>query len=254
MKNQYFGDINDYMKYSLLRLLGGDGQLGIAICWALTEDDGGFDGRRTRYLAQPDRWEMHDAVIFCLLREEVLRRGNRSVSVIEQADVLQNCSYFDEIIRDEEHLRDAYFEEFFRFAEDADFVFFDPDNGLDVKSVPRGGRGSSKYVYQHEVETAYASGHTILLYQHFPRQPRDSFINNMIRRFRDLEGIRRVISYSTSHVVFLLLPQPRHEELLLSNTKEVERNWGSRIRVKNHRIPCRSGAGKGTSGNADSIS
>jgi len=26
MKNQYFGDINDYKKYSLLRLLGGHGQ------------------------------------------------------------------------------------------------------------------------------------------------------------------------------------------------------------------------------------
>jgi len=236
MKNQYFGDINDYLKYSLLRLLGGNGQLDIAICWALTEDDGGLNGKRIQYLEEPDTWGGYDAAIFWLLREEVLRKANRSVSAIEQADVLKNCTYFGEIIRDDANLRESYFEAFFRFAEGADFVFFDPDNGLNVKSVPRGGRGSSKYVYQDEIETAYDSGHTVLLYQHFPRQPRDSFVEGMVERFGTLEGVRRAVSYRSPHVVFLLLPQPRHEKLLLSKTKEVARNWGNRIRIGNHPI------------------
>ncbi len=146
MKNQYFGDLNDYLKYSLLRLLGGNGLLEIAICWALTEDDGSLNGKRIKYLEQPDAWGRHDAAIFRLLRDEVLHRGNRRVSAIEQANVLKNCRYFRKIMNDEASSRELYFEEFFRFAEGADFVFFDPDNGLNVKSVPRGKKGSSKYV------------------------------------------------------------------------------------------------------------
>ena len=58
MKNQYFGDINDYKKYSLLRLLGGQGQIKTAICWVLTEDDNRTDGSKIKYLEQPDKWHL----------------------------------------------------------------------------------------------------------------------------------------------------------------------------------------------------
>ena len=40
MKNQYFGDINDYRKYGLLRLIAKKTGLKIGICWMLTPDDG----------------------------------------------------------------------------------------------------------------------------------------------------------------------------------------------------------------------
>ena len=40
MKNQYLGDINDYRKQGLLRLLSGMGELKTGVCWMLTPDDG----------------------------------------------------------------------------------------------------------------------------------------------------------------------------------------------------------------------
>ena len=39
MKNQYFGDINDYRKYGLLRILSTYGPIKTAVCWMLTPDD-----------------------------------------------------------------------------------------------------------------------------------------------------------------------------------------------------------------------
>ncbi len=39
MKNQYFGDVNNYRKYGLLRRLAGDGEVSIGICWMLTPND-----------------------------------------------------------------------------------------------------------------------------------------------------------------------------------------------------------------------
>ena len=35
MKNQYFGDINDYRKYGLLRILTNGGEVDTAVCWML---------------------------------------------------------------------------------------------------------------------------------------------------------------------------------------------------------------------------
>lgn len=236
MKNQYFGDVNDYVKYGLLRLLGGNGHLGLAVCWVLTRDDSMIDGRRVGYLKQPDTWQKYDPQLFCHLRDEVIDKGNRRVSVIEEADVLKNCRFFDEQMQDDGDKRDDYFERFFRFAEGVDFVFFDPDNGLGVKSVPRGKKGSSKYVYRDELETAYNHGYSILLYQHFPRRPREPFIRDIVRQFRGLKGIRWVVSFSSSHVVFLLFPQPHHENVLHSNAIQVANSWGNMMQVKIHRV------------------
>ena len=39
MKNQYFGDINDYRKYGLLRVLCNRGEIETAVCWMLATDD-----------------------------------------------------------------------------------------------------------------------------------------------------------------------------------------------------------------------
>ena len=75
MKDQYFGDINDYRKYSLLRLLGGPGALETVVCWALTEGDGRSDGGRIRYLNDPNQWRKHDPMVFDCLRERVAGEG-----------------------------------------------------------------------------------------------------------------------------------------------------------------------------------
>lgn len=45
MKHQYFGDVNDYRKYGLLRTLAKD-DIHILINWMLTPNDGSADGRR----------------------------------------------------------------------------------------------------------------------------------------------------------------------------------------------------------------
>ena len=56
MKNQYFGDVNDYRKYGLLRILSASGQAGVGVCWMLTPSDGRTDGQLLTYLDQPARY------------------------------------------------------------------------------------------------------------------------------------------------------------------------------------------------------
>lgn len=234
MKNQYFGDINDYKKYSLLRILSGYGQLKTSICWVLTEDDNRSDGSRIKYLGKPEQWQGYDPVIFEHLRENVLKKGGRDVSIIERSDILPNCRFYSEYVHDDNSSREEFFEEFRDFSKGTDLVFFDPDNGLAVKSVPRGKRGSSKYVYWDEVKVAYEAGHSLMIYQHFPRKPHELFLRSLVRKFKEVVGIHRVFSYCTNHVTFLLLSQPDHEDLFAQNSNKVKEVWGEIIKVRKH--------------------
>ena len=229
MKNQYFGDINDYKKYSLLRLLTNYGQIETAVCWFLTRDDDGSDGNRVKYLQQPDEWRSYDSILYEYLQESVLQRGIRDVKILENSDILVNCRFYTETVDDDIKLREAYFNRFLEFAKGVDLVFFDPDNGLEVKSVRRGKRNSSKYLYWNEVKASYNAGYSILIYQHFPRMQRELYIRNLVQQFKAITEVGSIFYYKTRHVVFFLLTQPKHEGLFIENNANILNTWGKTI-------------------------
>ena len=87
MKNQHFGDINDYVKYGLLRLLLNRGEMKTAICWMLTLDDGRTDGRLTSYLNKPEKWRQYDPGLYDVLKHLVVTKGIRNVQMAESCDI-----------------------------------------------------------------------------------------------------------------------------------------------------------------------
>ena len=56
MKDQYFGDINDYRKYGILRALQSKGLGTLLVAWMLTPDDSSRDGEFRSYLEDPATW------------------------------------------------------------------------------------------------------------------------------------------------------------------------------------------------------
>lgn len=234
MKNQYYGDINDYKKYSLIRHLTGEGELEAAVCWVLTEDDNLSDGSKIDYLMNPEKWRRYDPVVFEQLRNDILIRGLRRVENLEHSKILSNCRFYTQPIKDEVKERDRFFDEFYRFSKDVDLIFFDPDNGLEIKSVPRGRTKSSKYLYWNELKLFYNKGSSILLYQHFPRQNREHYINNIIDRVFESTKVDVVFSYVTSHVLFLLIAQLEHESFFRMRNTTITINWRDQIKIKEH--------------------
>jgi hypothetical protein len=115
-----------------------------------------------------------------------------------------------------------------------ELVFFDPDNGFEVPSKLLGRKDSSKYLYWDELGRTYASGHSVLVYQHFTREKREQFV---IRRADEL-GSRTeapvIFSFRTSRVVFFLAAQVAHVAHLAHQAGQVESTWGDRIRVDQH--------------------
>jgi hypothetical protein len=232
LKNQYFGDVNDYKKYGLLRHFASTGGGTLAVCWTLTEDDTRSDGSRTGYLLDPQTWRRLDPAVFDFVRELVVGKRVRSVLAMDRSDVIPGGRFFGELLTDEQAARDEYFDRFFRFCRGASLVFFDPDNGLGITAVKRGDRRSSKYVYPCEIERAWSSGHSVLFYQHFPRRPRDAFMGRLVESMSHLEGLDTVFFFVTSHVVFVLLPRPEHRVWLAKGAVEFESRWRGVVRVE----------------------
>lgn len=219
MKEQYVGDVNDYRKYGLLRLLGRSG-LKLGVCWMLTPDDGRTDGNKLSYLDQPAH-QRHDPELFALLRRVKDEPDARRLVLIESSGILPNAVFVNSIIEDPLAARQLWFRQAMAALADCDLVFFDPDNGLDVLSKAKGTKNSSKFVFRDEVATTYSAGHSVLIYQHFPREERGSFITRIAERLRATTPTADIWAFRTPHVVFMLLIQPRHRAALTAAAQAV---------------------------------
>ncbi len=230
MKNQYFGDINDYRKYALLRTLcGRDTRL--SVCWMLTPDDTGPDGKRTKYLDEPTYWRDFDPELFDSLRKAV--PNNRRVTWAEEMGILHTTCFFSRLTSDSKDQREQYFKDFLCCAHGSELVFFDPDNGLEVRSRPYGRKRSSKHLYWNELRDTWNARHSVLLYQHFPFKKRDDFIRKVAADVRDKISVADVVAFRTPFVAFFLLARPEHSHLA-DRAGDVERVWGEQIRVTFH--------------------
>ncbi len=225
MKNQYFGDVNDYRKYGLLRALANDGKLKIGVCWMLTVDDSPTDGKFVDYLEKAGgHWEDYDPALFKMLKQVVYDDKNRHVDRPIVDKLIPGAKFYPELLSDKADLRGAYFSKLSQDFADVDLIFFDPDNGL-AGSIARGRLNSSKYLYKDEVKAAYNEGHSLLIYQHFPRENRETFIKRVANDLHAQADLSKIYVFRTSHVAFFLVAAPKHQVQLQVGIDRVERDW-----------------------------
>ena len=248
MKDQYVGDISDYRKYALLRALTKDSSLNLGICWMLTPDDGGNDGNHRQYLATPERWKPQDPELFDLLKRIVqlkletnYKRGAGSTGErdegdgiwgsprwlpkIETSGVLGSTQFFNEYLSDQLNCRRGYIAKVKNLFSQCDLVFFDPDNGLDVPTRPKGRRNSSKYLFLDEALDFWRDGASILIYQYYPFQHRPTFDKRITERVAAALPGCRVILFATAHVLFILAAQPRHVQHFMKAAGRISERW-----------------------------
>lgn len=230
MKNQYFGDINDYKKYGLIRSIIRATGFRVLIAWMLTPDDGSSDGKFTSYLQKAREYAHHDKVLFGGLSTLLIQYQHRHVGLIEGTDLLPGATYFSDLTPDQRTYRKLWFRLLSENATDVDLIFLDPDNGLEVKSKAYGSKRSSKYLYWREIEELWTSGKSLLIYQHFIREKREKFIQRMLKALRGATPGSTVQAFSTANVVFLMALQPEHRQWHAPIMNTVRENWEGRIR------------------------
>ncbi len=221
MKDQYFGDVNDFRKYLLLRALVLPNKLRLGVCWMLTPSDGRTDGSLLTYLRKPDPHRRHDPELFDWLRQVVDIERDRRTARIETSGLLGPVSFHSQMLADSHEDRSLYFSSSAAIFGGCDLVFFDPDNGLEVRSKPRGRKDSCKYIYWEEVQETFSAGSSVLVYQHFPRVKREQYMGRMTQELRQRTAAASVFSFRTSQVLFLLAAHGHHAEMFRARLSDI---------------------------------
>lgn len=125
MKNQYAGDLHDYRKLGILRILADFYKNKIGVVWMLTENDDRADGKHTNYLFNKKKYRGFDDELYDKLHQKF---------VVEEEFMLKNdrkVVQLQEILNDLNKNKFVFFNTFKNIKdENIDLLFFDPDNGL----------------------------------------------------------------------------------------------------------------------------
>lgn len=224
MKNQYVGDIRDFEKYSLLRSLAAESGLPLVVCWMLTADDEGGDGRKLGYLEDPERYRSRDAHVFDRL-DEIVRRRERRVEAVEAAGVLENATFFRRELKGQESSRQFYFKELLESLDGRSLVFFDPDTGLAPPGAAKTRASAAKYVFDDELADVYRRGHSLILFDHFKRISRQTYLEQTQRRLAVATGASSPFALYSAGVAFVILPQEKDDVSLRDGATKIAAAW-----------------------------
>ena len=183
MQDAYVGDIGDYGKYGLLRVLTGHG-LRLGVNWyAVTPQQLGKqeDGKFIQYLRSPKEYRPYDPELFDALERLVNQEKNRTLAAIESRNLFpaQFCSTPLTGPREIWHHRAL------KKLSGAELVFLDPDNGLETERMRQIGKATEKHVRMEELADYYRRGQSVVLYQHRPQMTTKE---RCVRSVLDLQG------------------------------------------------------------------
>jgi hypothetical protein len=108
VKVQYFGDVNDYRKFTLLRLLSDVGGFKISVCWMLTEPDDSKEGGNRKYLEQAAKWCGYDPTLFEVLAKVPASPQLSDLQRIEADGIVPDATFFNESTPDKLSERQAF--------------------------------------------------------------------------------------------------------------------------------------------------
>jgi len=226
MKVQYFGDVNDYRKFALLRLLSDVGGFKIGVSWMLTADDGSEHGGKRRYLKQPEKWRAYDRAMFDALTKAPPEPTISDLRRVEAEALIAGATFFNEFTPDSRPGRDSFHRQRMAAFADRNLVFLDPDNGLEMK-IPKGRKGSSNYAFLDEIADHYNAARSILVYQQYPQHvSREAHVTAAGARLRAQLPGALIWLLETPHVVFVLAARPdqvRHVETVIAALQD--RQW-----------------------------
>jgi len=230
MQNRYTGDIGDFGKLGLLRILQTRG-LAIGVNWYLTPDEKhNDDGMHTGYLQEKnEKYRKCDESLWLELKQ-IVDANQRKVSTLQNEHILR-AAYYDEPLdftgkKKAERIstREEWHKKALDQLSELDVVFVDPDNGLVVPSA-EGRPKENKYVKPDELLAYYRRGSTVIYYQHKARK-RDEFYIDQHEKlinspgFEGSSGLGMKFRTTSQRYYFFIL-QPQHRDMIEKAVKEM---------------------------------
>ncbi len=156
MKNRFYGDVNDYIKYGILDILSKKYD-SIGINWYLTDDRHGKigDGNIDRHIANEKDWKDFNSTIYGKLKNR-LQLGHRDIKYCGIDKVFNFKNEFTEQLPDNarqsdyEALRKEWHGRARIHLAKCDLVFFDPDIGV-INQLSKSVVKNSEYCLANEI-------------------------------------------------------------------------------------------------------
>ena len=214
MKDQFVGDIGDYTKLGLLRVVENAG-FSIGVNWYCTPPDGRSDGKIDGFLEKP--CDTPDIILFNELRD--IRKAHK-IKAIEESNLLNNAKYYNEEIIGIR--RKLWHEKALTHLCHQDIIFLDPDNGFEVGHINPNFPDGCKYAtYDEAADYFCINNSSVIVYQHWRIPPEKS--NNYRGYIERLHRIKKYLSEAKSidvrlvcikaaHRDYFLILQPDHNE------------------------------------------
>lgn len=226
MQDRYVADAGDYAKYALLSALSaGEVPLSLGVFWYRYPDEShNGDGRHIAYLQQPALAARAPEIHATLAR--LVASHRRSIAAVECSSILPaGTVYFSKAVAiagtPTQRLahRTAWFREGLDHLAGTDLLFFDPDNGLETQALDKRSHKAGKYVYWSEIEEAWATGKSLIVYNHLNRSaPAAVQTTRLARQFEArLPGaglIMPVLFRRGSCRHMWIVAHPRHQDML----------------------------------------
>lgn len=176
MQNRYTGDIGDFGKLGMLRVLQ-DAGFSVGVNWYLTPNEShNQDGKHTNY----DDLRSCDESLWRELKQIV--DSDRNVAAL-QTDRILKATFYPEPLdfkgkkkAERQTIRENWHQDALKALCGTNLVFADPDNGLIVPSAEEKPK-ENKYVLPKELADYYEQGSSVIYYQHKARRDNDFYIN-----------------------------------------------------------------------------
>jgi hypothetical protein len=231
MKDQYVGDLSDYVKYGLLRGLCEGTLLRLAVCWMRTPDDDTGHGRDTGYLEQKGMGRFDPGLFGALKSLEPKAGKNRSLAVVERLGILPAETFIRDLVPEKREQRAAYFRSVVSACAEHDLVFFDPDNGLQTDKFPDGAMRSDKHIYLDELDAVFMRGCSVVTFQTLIRKVKKRFIPELVKRLGANRPRIEILVFHAGRVGFFLICQPWHLKPLTTNAHALVEQWKPQIKL-----------------------
>jgi hypothetical protein len=120
-----------------------------------------------------------DAELISTLRQ-IVESGNRSISAVIAGNLLPSRTIFCNELsclskglrsttNDRLVYRNRWLATCLGLTKNSELVFFDPDNGIEVASIPKHHPNAGKYIYWDELVQFWRRGQALLIYHHLNR-------------------------------------------------------------------------------------
>ena len=246
MQNRYVGDIGDFGKYGLLKVLCQPShdkmpQLSLGVAWYLVPDEGhNNDGKHVAYLdpikKNIERFKNCDSFLYEEL-SKIVRNGERNIKSIRQSSILPHGTIYYETpltfngmatFGSSAYNRRLVFRKQWvngalELTKTSDVVFIDPDNGIEVGIERHHARGP-KYVYFDELSPYLQRGQSLIIYHHIGRN--GTAEEQIQKRFLQIkqsvgnyEGTFALLYHRGTLRCYFIVPQEQHKDTLFERSK-----------------------------------